>query len=105
MKKDTNINANPPSSEAAGSEIPGFVGKARMLEILFPNKADRPSLRWLDMACQRREIPFIRLGRLIWFDPKQVRRVMVAHTIPNHLLTRRFALIIRYYHSFRAVSP
>jgi hypothetical protein len=65
-------------STDAGS---GLVGKERLLELLFPNPADRPTVRWLDMQCAARVIPFIRIGRLIWFDVAQVKAAMCARAI------------------------
>jgi hypothetical protein len=55
-----------------------LVGKQALLELLFPNPQDRPTVRWLDIQCKKRVIPFIRLGRLIWFDVKQVRDAIAA---------------------------
>ncbi len=46
-----------------------------LLEILFEEKS-RPSLRWLREQQLRRAIPFVRLGRLIFFDPTLVRAAL-----------------------------
>jgi hypothetical protein len=59
----------------------GLVGKRTLLEQLFPNEADRPSMRWLDTQCAKRAVPFVRLGRLIWFDVPRVRAAFDARTI------------------------
>jgi len=56
----------------------GLVGKTALLEQLFPNAADRPTTRWLDTQCKRHAIPFIRLGRLIWFDVAQVKAAFLS---------------------------
>jgi hypothetical protein len=45
-----------------------------------------------------------------WCDGRSVSYKLAAEEVrktasANHSLTRRFALIIRYYRSFRAVSP
>jgi hypothetical protein len=55
-----------------------LVGKQALLEQLFPNPADRPTTRWLDMQCRRHALPFIRVGRLIWFDVAQVKEAFLA---------------------------
>jgi hypothetical protein len=60
----------------------GLVGKRAMLEILFPNEADRPCERWLDHQCKRKALPFCRLGRLIFFNPPEVlAAIATRHTI------------------------
>lgn len=63
---------------------PGLVDAPRMLEKVFPNPKCRPSLRWVRDRQKRREIPYIKIGRLCFFDPEEVRRVLLArHTIKN----------------------
>jgi hypothetical protein len=46
-----------------------------LLEILFPKKC-RPTLRWLREQQSNRTIPFIRIGRLVFFDPVTVRAAL-----------------------------
>jgi hypothetical protein len=58
-----------------------LVGKQTLLEKVFPNEADRPSIRWLDRQCAKRAVPFVRLGRLVWFDVPQVRAAFAARMI------------------------
>ena len=63
-----------------GSEAPlGLVDGPRLLEALFPNPVCRPSLRWLRDQQKRRAVPFIRCGRLIFFDVPQVRRSLMQN--------------------------
>ncbi len=65
-----------------------LVGKKALLQELFPNEADRPCDRWLDLQCKRRALPFVRIGRLIFFDVPAVREAIATrHTIQ----TRRAA--------------
>jgi len=52
-----------------------LVDAKRLLELLF-DEASRPSLRWLREQQARRTIPFVRLGRLVFFDPNCVRDAM-----------------------------
>jgi hypothetical protein len=54
----------------------GLVDGPRLLEILFPRTECRPSLRWLRDRTARGEIPYIRLGRLIFFNPPRVRAAL-----------------------------
>ena len=65
-------------SEKRGQAL---VGKQALLVELFPNEIDRPTTKWLDAQCKRRVIPFIRIGRLIWFSPPAVREAMLNQTI------------------------
>ncbi len=57
-----------------------LVGKETLLKELFPNESDRPTTRWLDTQCAKGQIPFIRLGRLIWFNVPTVRASIMART-------------------------
>jgi hypothetical protein len=52
-----------------------FVDARRLLEIVF-EEGSRPSLRWLRDQQVRRAIPFVKLGRLVFFDPVQVRAAL-----------------------------
>ncbi len=54
----------------------GYLDAPRLLENLFPNEACRPSLRWLREMQKKRKLPFIKLGRLVFFDPCRVREVI-----------------------------
>jgi hypothetical protein len=51
----------------------GLVGTKKCLETLFPDEDSRPSRRWLEMQCKARKIPFIKISRLVFFDPAKVR--------------------------------
>ena len=43
-----------------------------LLEIVFKPEC-RPTLRWLRDQQKRRTIPFLKIGRLVFFDPENVR--------------------------------
>ncbi len=47
-----------------------LVDAVGLLEILFEKK-NRPSLRWL--RNQQNNLPHAKIGRLVFFDPEQVR--------------------------------
>ena len=51
-----------------------YVDALGLLEILF-DADSRPSLRWLRDQQKARTIPYIRLGRRVFFDPPLVREV------------------------------
>jgi len=44
-----------------------------LLEIIFKPEC-RPTLRWLRDQQKRRAIPFLKIGRLVFFDPVTVRQ-------------------------------
>jgi hypothetical protein len=43
-----------------------------LLEIIFPKKS-RPTLRWLRDQQELRRVPYRKIGRLVFFDPDEVR--------------------------------
>jgi len=49
-----------------------LVDGPRLLELIWEEQS-RPSLRWLRSQQRRRSIPFTRVGRLVWFCPRQVK--------------------------------
>ena len=52
-----------------------------LLAELFPPDS-RPTVRWLREQQRRRSIPFVKLGRLVFFDPIAVREAIATrHTI------------------------
>jgi hypothetical protein len=57
----------------------GMVDGPRLLENLFPNPLCRPSLRWL--RTNQRTLPHVRIGRLIWFDPRLVKAHLDARAM------------------------
>jgi len=58
-----------------------LVTAERLLEILF-HEESRPSKRWLEEQRKRRAIPFVKLGRLIFYDPDKVmERIEKSHTV------------------------
>jgi hypothetical protein len=52
-----------------------FVDGPKLLEILFTPEC-RPTLRWLRDQQKARRIPFVKIGRLVFFSPVQVREAM-----------------------------
>ena len=60
-------------------EQAGLVDGPRLLESLFPNPVCRPSLRWL--RTNQEDLPNVRIGRLIWFDPKLVKTHLDARAL------------------------
>jgi hypothetical protein len=61
-----------------------LVGAETLLETLFPEERDRPTLRWLAAMRQRRVIPFRKIGgRIIRYDVAEVRAAIDRNfTVP-----------------------
>jgi hypothetical protein len=72
------------------NEVPeaGLVDGPRLLEVIFPNEVCRPSMRWLKTQEKKRAIPFMRIGRLIFYDPPRVRAALTARTIGMNVRVR-----------------
>jgi hypothetical protein len=49
-----------------------LVDAEKLLEILFPADC-RPTLRWLRERQKKKEIPYVKLGRLVYFNPVSVQ--------------------------------
>lgn len=54
----------------------GLVGNAELLKIIWPNATDRPCTKTLERMRKRRMIPFVRLGRLIYYNPEKVMQTI-----------------------------
>jgi len=59
----------------------GLIDAPRLLEQLFPNPACRPSLRWLRTQVSERTLPFVRIGRLCFFDALMVKSHLDARAM------------------------
>jgi alkylation response protein AidB-like acyl-CoA dehydrogenase len=55
----------------------GLLRAASLLEVLFPNPADRPTRRWLEKMTKMRAVPCIRLSeRMKLYDAAAVRAAL-----------------------------
>lgn len=52
------------------------VSGEKLLEIIFPPEC-RPTLRWLRKQQKIRRVPFVKIGRLVFFFPDQVREALL----------------------------
>ena len=59
-----------------------FLDGKELLKVLFPESC-RPSLRWLREQQKRRSIPFVKLGRLVFFDADQVREALQSRQLKS----------------------
>jgi len=71
----TNANGNDPMAAK-------LVDAKGLLNALF-DESCRPSLRWIRDQQRRRAIPFVRIGRLVFFDVSQVRARLIPSTPAN----------------------
>ena len=62
---------NPPSTCPEGL----LTGK-ELLKQVWPNPESRPSLRWLRSQQSKRTLPYVKCGRLVFFDPAKVRKAL-----------------------------
>jgi hypothetical protein len=58
-----------------------YVDAVALLEILFPDTRCRPSMRWLRTRVAERTLPFVRIGRLCFFDPQMVKSYLDARAM------------------------
>lgn len=65
----------------SNDERAGLVDLPRLLEQLFPNPECRPSERWGRMQVANRTIPFVRIGRLCFFDAQLVKAHLDASAL------------------------
>jgi hypothetical protein len=59
-------------------KIPSLVGADTLLKTLWPNEADRPSVRWLWEQQKKKTIPSFKLGKFVWFDPSAVAEALAS---------------------------
>lgn len=55
------------------SEMDQLVDGKRLLTILFPDGHSRPSIKWLRTQVHRRQIPYVKKGRKVWYTPRNVK--------------------------------
>ena len=58
----------------AANAAPSLLQAESLLRTLFPADDSRPSVRWLRRMQARGLVPFKKIGRLVFFDPEEVRR-------------------------------
>lgn len=54
----------------------GLLTGKELLKHIWPNAESRPSLRWLRSQQAKRTLPYVKFGRLVFFDPVKVRRAL-----------------------------
>jgi hypothetical protein len=60
-----------------------LVSAQRALEIIWPDEASRPSLRWFHGMQAKRLIPFMKIAGRVFFDPPEVREALKARFTVN----------------------
>ena len=71
MREDTHVKKDGPADG-----LPGLVGEERCRELVWPDEQSRPSRRWFLELKARGLLPFVRVGRRVFFDPAEVRRAL-----------------------------
>lgn len=56
------------------ADTAGLLTAEELLKAIWPNEKSRPSLRWLREQQARRTVPFVKCGRLVFFDAAKVRQ-------------------------------
>jgi hypothetical protein len=54
----------------------GLLSAEELLSVIWPNEKSRPCLRTLREFQAKRMVPYVKLGRLVYFDPAKVRRAL-----------------------------
>ena len=62
-----------------------YVDAPKLLEVLF-DPDSRPSLRWMREQQRNRTVPFVKIGRRIFFDPQQVKAHLDARATGRKVL-------------------
>jgi hypothetical protein len=61
------MNPNSPTPE-------GLLIAEEMMKAVWPNERSRPSLRTIREWQAKRMVPYVKCGRLVYFDPVKVRQ-------------------------------
>jgi hypothetical protein len=54
----------------------GLLSAEELLPAIWPNENSRPSLRWLREQQRKRTLPYVKFGRLVFFDLAKVRQAL-----------------------------
>lgn len=74
---NADLTTSTPHGENPNSIGSRYVDAPRLLEILF-DEACRPSLRWVRDQQRNRTLPFVKIGRLVFFDPVACKAALDA---------------------------
>ena len=80
--KTTDIRSNETASP------PGLVDIHGLIKAIWTDPAIAPCTRTIDRMRERRQIPFIKLGHLIYYSPGAVVEAITRHTIQPRTRTR-----------------
>ena len=56
-----------------------LIGAKQCSAEIFGDSSDAPCYRWWQYQMKRGIIPFYRIGRLVWFDPDEVRQALAQN--------------------------
>lgn len=70
------MNTQEPHINSPAPSPHELVGGKELLKLIWPNAESRPSLRWLRDQQSKRTLPYVKCGRLVFFDPVKVRKAL-----------------------------
>ena len=62
--------------ETSTPTAPALLQAPDLLVALWPQETSRPSLRWIRKMQSARALPFVKIGRLVYFEPDRVRAAL-----------------------------
>jgi hypothetical protein len=74
-------SAKAPQGKTLDAPVFGLVRGPRLLEIIFPEKGSRPSLRSLERYVRRRIVPSVKLGRQRFYSPEHVQDALLHQSL------------------------
>jgi hypothetical protein len=78
--------SNDISSNVAVAAGFGLVGRNELLEIIWPNETSRPHWRTFERMKSNGSIPFVKVGKLCWYEPQTVLNSLIE----NHTVRRKW---------------
>lgn len=73
---ESGFSAKDENKERSSSVGPGLLDAVDLLAEIWPRPNSRPSLRWLREQQRLRTIPYIKVGRRVFFNPAKVRQAL-----------------------------
>jgi hypothetical protein len=59
----------------------GFLNAEELLKVIWPNPKCRPSLRWLREMQAIKAVPYVKCGRLVFFQADAVRQALLKSAV------------------------
>lgn len=62
--------------DGTDAPVAGLIGESALRAAIWPDPESRPSRRWFLELKAKGLVPFVRIGRRIFFDPAEVRAAL-----------------------------